>query len=188
MSSCSLRSRWLLVSSIVLATLSPRLAEAQGPYTPAAPVSASAQLADPHAGPSAIPPVQLIDPADLELSQRSMGGPGTELVAGGLVLLWTPVVSGLIVLANGPGWFECWDEEYDDGLEQCQERVDRQRRDAQQKGIAVGVVMGLAGLGLLGHGAYRIRRIRQARKQVEIGLGELSLRRDGASFTLRATF
>jgi hypothetical protein len=180
---------WLLGALLsLLGSFSADVAAAQDAYAPPASTPASLQLGDPHARVAPLPAVSLADPADLELSQRSMAGPGAEVVAGSLVLLWTPVVSALVVIANGPGWFPCWDEEDDYGTQECQERVDRQQQRAQQKGIAVGVVMGLAGLGLVGHGAYRIRRIRQARKHVELSLADVTLRPDGASFALRASF
>jgi hypothetical protein len=184
---CIVRS-WLFAALlIVLGSFSPQLLHAQ--YAPAAPASASSQLGDPHVRAAAVPPLQLDDPADLELSQRSQGGPGTEVVAGGLLILWTPIIAGIVALAAGPDWFECgWDEEEEYGQSECEARVAREEQSAARKAIAVGLITGTIGISLVGHGAYRIRRIRQARKHVELSAASLSIMPGGATLGLSAAF
>jgi hypothetical protein len=175
--------------AFLLATLSTL---APGPAHAQQPPSAAAQLADPHGMQVApLPRVQLIDPGELELSERSMGGPGFEAGAGGVLMITTPIVAMMVIMATEPPWFECDDwfgASPESEQQQCQERHDRQAEQAFRKGIAVGLLQGSIGLGLLLHGAARIHRIRQARKHVELTAANFGLTPGGATFGVRASF
>jgi hypothetical protein len=93
--------------------------------------------------------------------QLSLAGPVTELVVGGTLVLATPFVAGLTALALGPEWFSCGWEEVDS---ECERERDAQQRQAAGAALGVGIAVGALGLVLLGHGGYRTKRVRNARR------------------------
>jgi hypothetical protein len=190
MSMCPLRA-WLLCGFLSLAgTLMPGLARAQEAYAP--PPSYASQLGNPRLSVAASLPPLDIDPDELELSLRSKRGPATELIFGSVILVWTPIVAIFVDLAAGPEWFACdsfLGDEPVDNQDECEARVARQEQSAMRKAVAVGMLQGSIGLGLMGHGIYRILRIRRARRHIELGSAHFSLSPGGgATLGLSASF
>jgi len=90
----------------------------------------------------------------------SMAGPVAETVSGGVLVVMAPVLTGIVALTTGPSWVECWGPEDP----QCDGKLQEKQRHADAVGIAVGVPVGLVGVVLLAHGAYRIKRVRATRR------------------------
>jgi hypothetical protein len=147
----------------------------------------SASLADPHEPYTRADSLRLAEPGQLELARHSLAGPRAEVITGAVVLVATPILAGVAAQAAGPGWFECGflDDEEDP---ECEARVARQQEHAARVGIGVGLTFGLLGAGLVTHGAYRIRQIKVARREVSLAGASLELDRGYAGLTFRASF
>ena len=147
----------------------------------------SASLADPHAPHAHADSLRLAEPGQLELARHSLAGPRAEVVSGAVVLVATPILAGVAALAAGPGWFECGFLE-DESDPECEARVARQQEHATRVGVGVGLTFGLIGAALVTHGAYRIRHIKVARREVSLAGAALELDRGYAGLTFRASF
>lgn len=103
-----------------------------------------------------------VGPATVARAARPLGGPWAETAIGLGVLVMAVPLAGFAQLAAGPPWFACWDEEgaADD---RCERRAHAQERRASRIGVGVGISVASVGVGLISHGAYRVRRIRHAR-------------------------
>jgi hypothetical protein len=165
----SLRARLALAAALLVLSLAPTSSQAQ----------AAAQLDAPRNTAHA-PGLPLRDPGALE-------------VASGLtVLTLTPFVAASVVFATGPGLFPCglWDDEHQDEYEdqQCEEQAQREADRARAVGAGVGVTMGLLGVALVGHGAYRIHRIRRARRDIRLTGASLAPLAGGATLSVSGSF
>jgi hypothetical protein len=174
---------WLVLACLLL------VAGAAPAQAQDAPLTPSARLSDPRGPRAEQPTLRLTDPGHLELARHSLAGPRAEVITGAVVLAGTPFLAGMVMLAAGPNWFECgglFGEEESDP--QCQARVARQEEHAARMAIGVGLTFGLIGTALVTHGAYRIRQIRVARREVSLRAASLALDRGYAGLTFRASF
>ena len=146
----------------------------------AAPEPARAQAASSSESPAeeslAVEPVQ--SRADLALAYASLAGPRTEIVAGSLFVAGSPLLGAFAMVLVGPPLF-CG---VADG--ETQQSCDEQRQRGRTAGVTVGLVTGLIGVGLLGHGAYRVRQIRVARRAQLVPSARLDLQRERAGLLL----
>jgi hypothetical protein len=117
-------------------------------------------------------------PQDFALAQSSLVGPSAEVTGGVVVGAGGILVGAIVSLLAGPGWF-C-EFETDDSADYCAEK----RRAGRIAGTVVGLGVSLIGVGLVTHGAYRIRRIRVARRDTRLPTANLDLTRERASFQL----
>jgi hypothetical protein len=177
----SLRARLALAAALLVLSLAPTSSQAQ----------AAAQLDAPRNTAHA-PGLPLRDPGELEVAQRSLVGPTLEVASGLTVLTLTPFVAASVVFATGPGLFPCglWDDEHQDEYEdqQCEEQAQREADRARAVGAGVGVTMGLLGVALVGHGAYRIHRIRRARRDIRLTGASLAPLAGGATLSVSGSF
>jgi hypothetical protein len=86
--------------------------------------------------------------------------------------------------------FACglFEDESDPETQRCEEEAARQQEQGARVGIGVGIGLGLFGGVLVGHGAYRIHHIRQARRHVKLTGASLDIDQGRAGLTIRASF
>jgi hypothetical protein len=130
------------------------------------------------------PSMRLRRPDQLELAHRSTTGPGWEIASGALLVASTPIVAGFAALAAGPTWRDC-SYGASDARATCQRAA---QADARRWGFGMAVPMLAMGSGLLGHGGLRLRRIREARRELSISGASVSFKRGGAIFGVKVAF
>jgi hypothetical protein len=113
----------------------------------------NAQAQEEDAAPSVAPP---------SLAQRSLAGPSTEIVFGGLMLGAAAPTALVAAFMAGPGITLC----SDDLTHHC----DGAGRDSRSVRTGWGVGLSMAALGavLVGHGAHRVREVRLARRSLRL--------------------
>jgi hypothetical protein len=116
--------------------------------------------------------------ADVSLAQKSLAGPSMEIVGGALIIAGGTLLGGAVSLLAGPDLF-CG---LADGetRESCDEQKDRGRL----LGTVVGVGVGLAGGAVITHGAYRVRRVRVARRALNLPTASLGVTREHVGLRL----
>ena len=92
--------------------------------------------------------------------QLTLAGPVAEAISGSVVVTLAPMLGAVVTLTTGPGLLGCWG----DTDPQCEREYQEKSRQAAVNGAAVGISIGLVGIVLLAHGAYRIRRVGKARR------------------------
>ncbi|MFT3921374.1 MAG: hypothetical protein QM778_02445 [Myxococcales bacterium] len=146
-------------------------------------LTTSAAQAQQYTGPGSLPQ------PSLESGSRSgQTGPALEVVGGSLITLASVPVSLVVFLFKGPPMLGC---SFDfigthPPDEDCERRREQQREQARRASIWSGLAVGLVGVGLITHGAFRLRRARQRARQELLptafgvdagaGRGSLSLR------------
>ena len=151
---------------------------------------AHAQVAD-STGPSTVTSNAALDterPPPLEPTRHrpSLKGARWEIAAGGLAVAAAPLVGLAGAFITGPQMFDCFLLEGDE-LHACQVEEERKRIRGRRVGISLGVLASVAGLSVMGHGAYRLKKLRERRGLAFTGVS-LSLDESSAALSLGGAF
>jgi hypothetical protein len=115
-------------------------------------------------------------------AHRSLAGPRLEIAMGSIMMVVGPVIGlGMLFVNAFQDLIDCNLEETEAAEARCRQTQDADQRRRSIIGTTAVLSLTIGGGALFGHGVYSIRRIRVARRELDLEYARFSVRPEGGA-------